>query len=152
VGVNPLMSMLSAIAERNDCAVKAGGTQIVTDVLYATKVPQGGLPSVLFAERIAGLFGDGRLQGRLSMHVTGGEEARVEAAEEVKTLSGADVRVQAGRLTRDELRAAVVEDGTKADLVYVCGPPAMTDEFVETLASGDDAVIERGRVMTEKWW
>jgi hypothetical protein len=39
-----------------------------------------------------------------------------------------------------------------AAVVYVCGPPGMTDEFVEGLVGEGGLGMERERVLFEKWW
>jgi NAD(P)H-flavin reductase len=49
-----------------------------------------------------------------------------------------------------------VEDAVGGDrdatVVYVCGVPAMTDEFVGALVSPEGFGIDRTRVLFEKWW
>ncbi|KEY64811.1 hypothetical protein S7711_09143 [Stachybotrys chartarum IBT 7711] len=142
VGVNPLASMLSALADAED------GRRVAAEVLYATKLPREGLRHILFLERIAALFGTRRLRGRIALHLTGGGEAPRGPSE----VCGARVDVRAGRLSAAELRAAVAREDAAGTFVYVCGPPGMTDEFVEALAGGEEPVVERRRVLTEKWW
>lgn len=56
-----------------------------------------------------------------------------------------------GRITHEDLLDAVGDEAMrKRTLVYVCGVPKMTDEFVELLR-GLDGLDER-RVLCEKWW
>ena len=38
----------------------------------------------------------------------------------------------------------------KGVVVYICGPPEMTDEFVEVVKGAEG--MEAGRVFCEKWW
>lgn len=148
-GVNPLVSMLSCIGETPGL----GGLQV--RVLYATKMPRGGrLRDVLFLERIARLFAEGRVNGALRLHATrggGGEgDMPTEGAHQV---CGAVVDVRGGRLSGDELQDAV--GPATASLVYICGPPAMTDHLVAALTApgpGGEPMMDPGRVMTERWW
>jgi NAD(P)H-flavin reductase len=55
------------------------------------------------------------------------------------------------RIRKEDLVRAVGEvESRKRTLCYVCGPPAMTDEFVEYLSNLDG--LEPSRVLCEKWW
>ncbi|POR33431.1 AP-1 complex subunit gamma-1 [Tolypocladium paradoxum] len=150
VGVNPLVSMLSYIGETPGL----GGGDVEVRVLYTTKMPRGGrLGDVLFLERIARLFGEGRVMGTLRLHATQGDGGEREMpAGGIHQVCGAEVGVCAGRLSGDELRDAIVH---AASLVYICGPPAMTDELVATLTASGPAgepMVDPGNVMTERWW
>jgi hypothetical protein len=42
------------------------------------------------------------------------------------------------------------EEEREKTVVYVCGPPAMTDEFVDVLWKAPG--MENRRVLCEKWW
>ena len=58
----------------------------------------------------------------------------------------------ARRIDREALHDAVNhtdEDWRKNTVVYICGPPRMTDEFEKLYL---DMGMEKGRVVTEKWW
>lgn len=65
-----------------------------------------------------------------------------------------DLRIHPRRINQDDLRTALT--GPNGDIqaeetvCYMCGPPAMTDEFVTTLRGlmGDGS----DRVFFEKWW
>ena len=67
------------------------------------------------------------------------------------------LRFERRRITvEDVVRAAGGESGSdrRFAVVYICGVPAMTDEFVEALtdpASGWGG-MDRHRVLCEKWW
>ena len=55
------------------------------------------------------------------------------------------------RITREDLISALGPVERRKDAVaYVCGPPAMTDEFVAVLRGAEGVVGER--VLCEKWW
>ncbi|KAJ4319997.1 hypothetical protein N0V84_006075 [Fusarium piperis] len=131
VGINPLVSMMGHITE--------GGHDVDVRVLYASKLPKGGLGKVLFLERIAGWFAQGKLRGDLKVFATGG-------ANEVKD---AGFQVLKRRFGVEDIREAV-GDGKNEVLVYVCGPQGMTDELVQGLTG--DGGLEKRRVLVEKWW
>ena len=60
--------------------------------------------------------------------------------------------VKAGRIEKDDLEAAIGEDRNvrQATVAYICGPPAMTDQFVDFLGSRDG--MDKRKVLCEKWW
>lgn len=55
------------------------------------------------------------------------------------------IRVHSQRISKDDLDPKPQQEDT---VYYVCGPPAMTDEFVEYL----EPVAGKERVLYEKWW
>ena len=56
------------------------------------------------------------------------------------------------RVRMDDIVEAIGVDARFA-AVYVCGVPAMTDEFVAGLTDPEGRVkMERHRVLFEKWW
>jgi hypothetical protein len=73
------------------------------------------------------------------------------------TASGSptDIAIHARRIDDGDLRAAVLGGNGKIDpqstVAYICGPPQMTDEMVESLKNilGEDG---DKRVFFEKWW
>lgn len=140
VGVNPLMSMLGYIAaERVDVEVT---------VLYGSKIEEGG--KVVLLDRMLNLFVKKLVKGSVKLFLTGKKD--VEAG--VQAIDGVSVGVHSGRMTintvLDEIRGL---GDAKAGLVYICGPPAMTDEFVEALTREDmKDVIHPNNVKLEKWW
>ncbi|KAL1881156.1 hypothetical protein VTK73DRAFT_4603 [Phialemonium thermophilum] len=146
VGINPLMSMLSAIAER-PCSFEV-------DLLYSVRVkPVDGASSdiatakILFLERIAGLFGEGKIRGTLKLFLTGG----LGDGKGTIFYNGTHVHFEKRRLTIDDVAHAVGPD-QRLSVVYVCGVPTMTDEVVERLTSPDGLDMEPHRVLCEKWW
>ncbi|KAI8656720.1 FAD-binding FR-type domain-containing protein [Fusarium sp. Ph1] len=132
VGINPLVSMMGHIAD--------GGYDVDVRVLYASKVPKGGLKEVIFLERIAGWFAHGKLKGELKAFATGGANKEVENAR---------FEVLTRRFGVEDIREAV-GDRTDEGLVYVCGPQGMTDELVEGLTG--EGGLDKRRVLVEKWW
>lgn len=144
VGINPLMSMLSFIAER--------GLDVDVKVLYASKVPSGGLRDVLFLPRMAGLFGEGKLRGDLEVFATGEEAQSGIEGQGVFGDAAAAVEVNARRLHRHDLERAIGREERESTLVYVCGPQAMTDELVDVLTSTTGVGLREDQVLVERWW
>ncbi|KAK4104769.1 hypothetical protein N658DRAFT_521358 [Parathielavia hyrcaniae] len=170
MGINPLMSMLSFIGEPQleetwwwrDCEVR---------VLYSVRDPRGngggalggagaaardGDHGILFLDRIVELFETGRVRGGLELFLTGGGlSATSDGAEEtdgvVRCSSGTDVPFSRRRMTVRDVERTVGGDKESA-LVYVCGIPAMTDEFVDALTSPGGMEMDKSRVLFEKWW
>ncbi|KAL7813477.1 hypothetical protein V8C26DRAFT_162011 [Trichoderma gracile] len=165
VGVNPLVSMLSYIADNKQT------TPLVDDVvfLYASKMPRSGnLSDILFLERITRFFGEGKVQGRVKLFVTGAADAAAVAsspssssqqgmpggnrttiaAGAMREMNGTTVEVQNRRITSADVEDAVGAGRDSGTVVYVCGPRGMTDELVEKLSG----FIDPRRVLTEKWW
>ncbi|KAK0626419.1 hypothetical protein B0T14DRAFT_424289 [Immersiella caudata] len=142
VGVNPLVSMLSSIAEGPEAA------ELEVWFLYSMRDP--GAPrdvkGMLFVERIAELFRTGKLKGGLKLFLTGGGEGGG-----VVRWEGGDVPFEKRRMGLGDVDEALGGEKEKA-AVYVCGLPAMTDEFVERLVADDGLGMEKGSVLSEKWW
>lgn len=67
-----------------------------------------------------------------------------------------NIRVYPRRITHDDLQTAATTNTSGSDEVippentvcYVCGPPPMTDGFVEFLRG----IVGEKRVLCEKWW
>ncbi|KAK3901852.1 oxidoreductase NAD-binding domain-containing protein 1 [Staphylotrichum tortipilum] len=158
MGINPLISMLSYIGEQAD------GMGVEVRVLYATKDPGIGLGQgggvdggeedgarILFLERMVGLFGSGRVKGGLRLFLTWGWEASRADMEAVRCRGGVEVPFLRQRITVADVEEAV--GGGKEDaVVYVCGVPSMTDEFVDALVSPEGFGMDKRRVLFEKWW
>lgn len=140
VGVNPLMSMLGYIA--------AEGVDVEVTVLYGSKIEDGG--KVVLLDRMLYLFGKKLVNGSVTLFLTGKKD--VEAG--VQVMDGVSVGVHSGRMTINTVLDEIRDLGDAgAGLVYICGPPAMTDEFVEALTGKDmNEVIHPNNVKLEKWW
>ncbi|EGR46373.1 uncharacterized protein TRIREDRAFT_66286 [Trichoderma reesei QM6a] len=139
VGVNPLVSMLSYIADNEQT------TPFVDDVvfLYASKVPRSGnFSDILFLDRITRFFGEGKVKGRVKLGIG------TDSAGAMRDMNGTRVEVQRRRITSADVAEAVGDGRDPGTVVYVCGPRVMTDELVERLAK----FVDPRRVLTEKWW
>ncbi len=183
VGVNPLMSMLSYIAENSG---RFAGLEV--NMAYGSKVPsRGRLGDILFMSRIAEIFGSGKVKtGSLRLFATGGHDASGNAVplsgegEErdddrrgdggLEDINGTKVDVRRRRISVQDVRDMIVggrrscdkvdDDDTyrKSTLVYICGPPMMTDEFVTELTASsseekrDGIRLDSRYILTEKWW
>lgn len=101
--------------------------------------------------------------GRLSLqlHLTAGQAGLVgeeEEEERAEKFDGVDERWRRGRITPADAAAAVDalaaaagnKEGAASVGVFVCGPPAMTDELAAALAR--HPLVGEARVFTEKWW
>lgn len=151
VGVNPLVSMLGALAGGSEDATAAWDVQF----LYSLKDPGPGHRDparMLFLPRLVGLFGSGRLRGRLQLFLTGGDP-KPDDDDEEETLACGEVCVPVTRrrMTVQDVEAAV-GDRARDAVVYVCGVPGMTDSFVEALRDLNGLAMEPSRVLCEKWW
>jgi len=156
VGINPLMSMVSHFAETTD----ADRTEVT--FLYSVRDPglraeeDGGggrdPERVLFLERLATLFGREKVKGHLRLFLTGGGGEKDEGGSGgVVSCNEVDVPFLARRITVADVEEAIGPEKNFA-AVYVCGVPAMTDEFVEKLTSASGVGLEPHRVLFEKWW
>ncbi|KAI0898136.1 hypothetical protein F4806DRAFT_494871 [Annulohypoxylon nitens] len=151
VGVNPLMSMLSSLAEADH--------SFEVQFLYSLRNDEDRprqARRMLFVERIASIFATGKVRGRLQLFLTGGagegdgEEGVVSCGEG----EGCSVKFRHRRMTVEDVAAAAGDASERRfAVVYVCGIPTMTDEFVQKLADPQNGFgMEPHRVLCEKWW
>ncbi|KAL2157572.1 hypothetical protein VTH06DRAFT_5950 [Thermothelomyces fergusii] len=168
----PLASLRRAVFAA--AAAAAGGgrwADLEVEVLYSAREPRGGegeeagVPdsgavsgsSILFLERVARLLRSGRVKGRLRLFLTGSASAaggghETERQGVVRCNGGADlVPFLRRRMTVGDVQEAVGAD-KEAAVVYICGVPRMTDDFVEALVSPEGFGMHRERVLFEKWW
>lgn len=164
VGINPLISMASYIAESG-----SSGEQQPFDVhvLYSVRDADARGPSlqeegddddgsddlradrIPFLERLATMFAREKFRGSLKLFLTGGTR---RPGESFVACNEMEVAFQARRITMDDVREALGErENRTASVVYLCGLPGMIDDFVEQLTSGDEA-IDSARIRCEKWW
>ncbi|KAH6637026.1 hypothetical protein F5144DRAFT_601716 [Chaetomium tenue] len=165
MGINPLMSMLIRIAEESESMYEEGEEEEGPEVrvLYGVKDPgggDGGGGAILFLERIAGLFARGRvLRGGVRLFVTGGGDGGGGVGSgwwgvgEVGSGGEEVIKVPClrRRMTVRDVEEAVGEEKDAA-VVYVCGVPGMTDEFVQALVAPEGFGMDPKRVLFEKWW
>jgi len=128
--------------------------------------------NMLFLDRIAAIFREKRVKGQLHVFLTGGatttlpsstdQERKHDEKEKDKEDRPAiicegvdDISFHPRRCTvRDDVAAVL---GTSVErrlaVVYVCGVPSMTDEFVAKLTDRQTGLgMEPHRVLCEKWW
>lgn len=156
VGINPLISILTAIADDRkngkipeDCEVT---------MLYSMKDP--GPPrdvnKMLFVDRITWLFAKGAVRGTFRLFLTVPHNAQQNDATPdteagMVNCHGIGVKFAARRISLADIASAIANDSDSA-VVYVCGIPSMTDEMVEKLVSEHGLGMKCDRVLFEKWW
>jgi NAD(P)H-flavin reductase len=142
VGINPLISIFAHLMglEKRPKKVR---------FVYGTKVEEGQIKAsrILFLTRLMELVkkqGDGDVQ--LDLFVTGISQKEIDEAADLPE------HVKLGRIAKDDLEAAIGKDRNvrQATVAYVCGPPAMTDQFVDFLSTRDG--MDKRKVLCEKWW
>ncbi|KAI1436061.1 hypothetical protein GGR50DRAFT_693623 [Xylaria sp. CBS 124048] len=172
VGVNPLVSMLCALKSVTNTATEFFDFDPEVHFLYSLRDPgerTDGMTrdaeKMLFMKRIASLFHRGGVRGRLRVFLTSGvagamgyeDRDGVIACREDGNGNGVGFHIPflARRCTvQDVVEAAgsTLEERSQA-VVYVCGVPTMTDEFVARLTGNEDGIgMESRRVLREKWW
>lgn len=149
VGVNPLISMLSSLAE----SAASGESSLEIHVLYSQRDPAQPPDArrMLFVERIADIFSRRVLPGKFRLFLTGGErqEGERDGNAGFDLPDGVDVPVMYRRISIDDI-TRILDGEKESAVVYICGVPAMTDEFVDKLVN--DAGMDPRRVLCEKWW
>ncbi|KAJ2980707.1 hypothetical protein NUW58_g6878 [Xylaria curta] len=173
MGVNPLVSMLLSIASTSPAAGGGGGLEV--HFLYSLRDPGAGgegrrrreARNMLFLERISRVFRQGKVRGSLEVFLTGGGGEGQERAEGERVIHCRDggngdgdgdeyiIPFHARRCTVDDDIAKAL--GSPAErrfaVVYVCGVPTMTDQFVARLTDHRSGLgLEPHRVLCEKWW
>ncbi|KAK1723714.1 NADH-cytochrome b-5 reductase [Colletotrichum acutatum] len=151
VGVNPLMSIVSHLAEGVE-----GESSCPYDVqfMYSTKAPSSLLDSeeILFMERLAAIFGREKVRGQMRLFLTGLGPGTA-SDESVLHCNEMDVPFKRRRMGLEDVAEALGPEAERGDvLVYVCGIPSMTDELVESLTSKSGLNLRPERVLCEKWW
>ncbi|KAK3491410.1 hypothetical protein B0T13DRAFT_73777 [Neurospora crassa] len=156
VGINPLMSILSAIADD----VKHGNVSEICEMtmLYSMKDPgpPRDVTKMLFLERLAWLFAKRMVRGTFRLFLTRPLDNQQRVA--VSNIGGGmvnchgfEVKFASRRISLSDIASSVGDDRDSA-VVYVCGVPTMTDEMVEKLVSNDGLGMKRDRIFFEKWW
>ncbi|KAH8160835.1 hypothetical protein CIB48_g7411 [Xylaria polymorpha] len=164
MGVNPLVSMLGSLA-----STPPAGFEV--HFLYSLQDPgrrKRRAREMLFVERIARVFREGKVNGRFQVFLTRGcveDDGAVEQYDEDRGIicdddgeGKGDHAVIPFRPRRCAVDVDVAEAvGTPAErrfaVVYVCGVPTMTDEFVARLTDREHGLgMDPHRVLCEKWW
>ena len=145
VGINPFMSMLSCISEHVSPKFKV-------EVLYSLRDPGMGrkVEEMLFIERIETIL------RKLNSESSTLESLRLfltKGAEKVGVLEGKEfqTKFEGRRIEENDLLKALgpVEERS-GTVVYICGPPGMTDELVNVAKKAEG--MEERHVLCEKWW
>ncbi|KAI1750066.1 hypothetical protein F4782DRAFT_532785 [Xylaria castorea] len=187
MGVNPLVSMLGSLLSPASASTPPG---FEVHFLYSLRDNNPGderrrrrrrrARDMLFVERIARLFREGKVKGRFQVFLTAGTDKEEKEEEEEEGVErrgqGEDGEIICGeedgyggdgkgdlytvpfhprRCTVDGDVAEAV--GAPAErrlaVVYVCGVPTMTDEFVARLTDREHGLgMDPHRVLCEKWW
>lgn len=126
-------------------------TQLTLQLLYTSRSPaSGNLSSILFHSRLRSTFNHSLAsQSRYQLFLTG---ATVSRPNQSASNSADPVTVvHQRRINHDDLTDALGPVSEREAVVaYVCGPPAMTDEFVALIR--DAPGMDAARVLCEKWW
>ncbi|KIX01869.1 uncharacterized protein Z518_09596 [Rhinocladiella mackenziei CBS 650.93] len=150
VGINPIMSMISAMHELGTQS-RLGGMLRTVRVLYTSrreKTQNGEGEDILFEKRlndIAQAWRDHKeVDYKYTLFETSGEGVR-----EYKNTG--NVACHGRRIKQEDLLEAIGPEGSRENtVVYVCGLPTMTDEFVAFLKQAPG--MDENRVLCEKWW
>jgi Flavodoxin reductases (ferredoxin-NADPH reductases) family 1 len=171
MGINPLISMMSWLGEQGKDSRWRG---LEVRVLYGARVsrdawsqeavgaemalkPANSLLDpckIPFLPRIAKLFSSGKLQGQVTLFLTGLNSASNPTGD-VIPCENLEIAYLRRRMTLADVQAAIGEKkGQDNSVVYVCGVPVMTDEFVGRLAAPEPEGfgMDKRRVLFEKWW
>ena len=153
--------MLSHLNNGDDEATALQHPNLNIRFLYSTKLPReegrhggGSLEQVLFLSRLRQIIASQsqfrRLRISLDLFVTdwGEGEGKSLLADEHE-----DLTLHTRRINQGDVQEAISgPDGkvkVEETVCYVCGPPGMTDELVESL----EGFLGKGqRVYYEKWW
>ncbi|CAD0092801.1 unnamed protein product, partial [Aureobasidium vineae] len=142
VGINPLISIFAHLMSLPQRPKKVR-------FVYGSKVEEGPIKAsrILFLTRLMELIkkqGDSDVQ--LDLFLTATSQKEIDGATDLPE------HVRLGRIGKDDLDTAIGEDRNtrQVTLAYICGPPAMTDQFVEFLSTRDG--MDRRKVLCEKWW
>ena len=142
---SPLISMMSHLAQPEQ---KQSLPQTVK-LLYATRLAGETLDQVLFFPQLKQIFQElnsgNNKSNTVDLHLTDGP-------------SPADQKIVApwmdiyyNRISKQHLLSSIgpTANPQHGVTVYICGPPAMTDEFVEVLKAEENM---EENVFYEKWW
>ena len=148
-----------------------GGARRAEDILFLERIASA-FPAAPGED--AGAPGTKAIKGRLRLFLTpggsegGGEKGgKPESGDDENTITcecrdagessrqHRRLRFERRRITIDDVGDAVGESDSdrRFAVVYICGVPTMTDEFVDGLTDpAGKWRMERHRVLWEKWW
>lgn len=142
------MSILSHLADGGECPYDV-------QFLYSTKTPAEGLNSekILFLERLAAAYGQGMVSGQLRLFLTSPPQDTSESISRELLCNGVEMPFMRRRMALEDVAEALgPKEVHGSAIVYVCGVPSMTDEFVEKLTSPAGLGLRPEQVFCEKWW
>jgi NAD(P)H-flavin reductase len=150
VGINPLMSIVSALAAQTKEKGKLG---FHVKFLYTTRdfKPDASPSEILFLERLVSVFDTLGDEGQFELFFTSGQQEGDEIESRTISVAGKQLKVQTRRIHDTDLLDALGSVEERAGTVcYICGVPTMTDEFVEKARNAKG--IDERNVLFEKWW
>ena len=123
--------------------------------LYTTKPASANTDEILFLPRLRALFSSRHSsERRLDLYLTTSTAPSLSLSSAViGTGNGSPnaVSTHNRRITHHDLLSALGPVEARQGVVaYVCGPPNMTDEFVDVLRKAEG--MDERRVLCEKWW
>ncbi|KAK5050409.1 hypothetical protein LTR84_003690 [Exophiala bonariae] len=151
VGINPIMSMISTLNEAGTTRVLGGMPKHVR-VLYTSRRernPDGQAAEILFENRLKSIAENWNTHQQQVDY----QYAFFETSEpsSVGAPKPGNMAVHSRRISQNDLLEALgSEDGRANTVVYVCGLPTMTDQYVELLKNAPG--MDEKRVLCEKWW
>ncbi|EFQ98657.1 hypothetical protein MGYG_01679 [Nannizzia gypsea CBS 118893] len=181
VGINPLISMISYIYRTRSCLpsptrihflystripLSSAPMNVAMPNETVDKMPFAAASKILFLDRLQHISRNWNqtendinpLDVQLfltNLPLANGEGNKVDVHPDILD-TNSQITVHGRRITAGDLRKAVGENEElrSRTVCYVCGPPAMTDEFVKELKSFiiNEDEEARGRVFYEKWW
>jgi NAD(P)H-flavin reductase len=154
VGINPLISMIKSIC---DTGFPESMRPRSIRILYTTRNPLGTEPpyelkDVLFLRRL----NEEVLKSAQHKHIVDVELDLFLTGSPGNMGGEQDGSAGLNRVSFERINNGDLEDalgpveGREKTVAYVCGPPAMTDQFVKILANAKGMVEDR--VLCEKWW
>jgi NAD(P)H-flavin reductase len=150
VGINPLMSIVSSLAQQKEEKGKLG---FHVKFLYTTRDlrPSASLSEFLFLDRLVSVFDVLGGEGQFELFLTSGHKEWEEIESRTLSVAGRQLKVQRRRIyDTDLLDALGPVDERVGTVCYICGVPTMTDEFVGKAKSAKG--IDEMNVFFEKWW
>ena len=150
VGINPLMSIVSHLEHT---AREAGKLGLVVKFFYTTRDPgpHTNPSEILFLERLISVFDTLGNEGQFQLFLTSGQNGGEEVRSGKLVVGVKGIEIQRRRIHHTDLLDAFgpIEE-RKRTICYICGIPAMTDEFVEKAKNAEG--MNEENVLSEKWW
>lgn len=150
VGINPIMSMISTLNEVGTSQTLGGMVKNVR-VLYTSrreKDSDGQAAQVLFETRLKGIASKWENHQQVDYKYSFFETSSQSSDGDLRP---SNMSVHSRRIAQHDLFEALGPETERANtVVYVCGLPTMTDQFVELLKHAPG--MDQKRVLCEKWW